>query len=75
MSAIAWLRKLSRRLSQPGFPRYGITSGLLVTRKLTARRQSDPAMELGFAHQISISSQSGSRNNRPCDGILSARPH
>jgi hypothetical protein len=29
----------------------------------------------GFAHQISISSQSGSRSNRPCAGILSARPH
>jgi hypothetical protein len=31
-TVIAWLRKLSRRLSQPGFPRYGITAGLPVIR-------------------------------------------
>jgi hypothetical protein len=30
LSAKAWLRKLSRRLSQPGFPRYGITFCLPV---------------------------------------------
>jgi hypothetical protein len=30
-----WFRKLSRRLSQPGFPCYGITSGLLVTCEST----------------------------------------
>ena len=29
----------------------------------------------GFTHQISISSQSGSRSNRPCAGILSTGPH
>jgi hypothetical protein len=30
LSVMAWLRKLSRRLSQPGFPCYGITSCLPV---------------------------------------------
>jgi hypothetical protein len=31
-STVAWLRKPSRRLSRPGFPRYGITSCLPVIR-------------------------------------------
>src|ERR1700758_3523781 len=31
--AMAWLRKLSRRLSRPGFPRYGITSCLPLAGK------------------------------------------
>src|SRR6202030_2629157 len=35
----------------------------------------DGAIEHGCAHQISIPPQSGSRSNRPCDEILSARPH
>jgi hypothetical protein len=32
LSAIAWLRKLFRRYSQPRFPRYRITARLLVNR-------------------------------------------
>src|ERR1700691_4015274 len=34
----AWLRKPSRRLSRPGFPRFGITSCLPVRTKPLARR-------------------------------------
>ena len=36
--------------------------------QLNRHPEIDGAIEHGFAHQISISPQSGSRSNRPCDG-------